>query len=430
MTGTQPRVDADARRGLIMAMLLIAYTLNFIDRQIVGILAEPIKADLGLSDAQLGWMGGAAFALFYTSLAIPIAMLADRRDRSWIIAIGLGLWSLMTAVCGLARGFWELFFARVGVGVGEAAGVAPAYSLISDLYPPERRARALALFSLGIPIGNSAGVVFGGVLAAQIDWRWAFIAVGLIGVLFAPIFKAVVKDPGRGRFESAAPRAAPRLGAVLGMLARKPAFWLLSFGAGTSSLVAYGFAFWLPSVLARSFGLELVDRSLLFGGILLVGGVAGISLGGALGDRLGAANPRGYAIVPALAFAVTLPAYLLALNVDNIWIAAPLFLIPTALGLAWLGPVVTAITNLVPPEMRATASASFLFINNLIGLGVGSTLIGEISTALTARYGDEALRMSAMVVSSFYALAALLMLLAARRLARDWYRPAGAEPPV
>jgi len=220
MASASPIIAADSRRGLIMAMLLIAYTLNFIDRQIVGILAEPIKADLGLTDAQLGWMGGAAFALFYTALAIPIAMVADRRDRSWIIAIGLGLWSLMTAVCGLARNFWELFLARVGVGVGEAAGVAPAYSLIADLYPPEQRARALALFSLGIPIGNSAGVVFGGVLAAQVNWRWAFIAVGLLGVVFAPFFKAIVQDPGRGRFESGPPPAAPRLGAVLGMLAR------------------------------------------------------------------------------------------------------------------------------------------------------------------------------------------------------------------
>ncbi|MEO7240872.1 MAG: MFS transporter, partial [Sphingomicrobium sp.] len=179
-----------------MTFLVVAYTLNFVDRQIVGILAEPIKHDLALSDAQLGWMGGAAFALFYTALAIPLAMLADRRDRSWIITIGLTLWSAATALCGFAQNFGQLFAARMGVGVGEAAGVAPAYSLISDLYPPERRARALAIFSLGIPFGSALGVLFGGLIAARIDWRFAFIAIGLAGVLFAPLFKAAVRDPG------------------------------------------------------------------------------------------------------------------------------------------------------------------------------------------------------------------------------------------
>jgi predicted MFS family arabinose efflux permease len=190
-------------RALVMTFLVIGYTLNFIDRQIIGILAEPIKADLGLTDAQLGWMGGTAFALFYTLLAIPLAMLADRRDRSWIITVGLFFWSLMTAVCGLAQNFWSLFLARMGVGVGEAAGVAPAYSLISDLYPAEQRARALAIFSLGIPFGSALGVLFGGLLAAQVDWRFAFIAIGLAGVLFAPLFKLVVRDPGHGRSDEA-----------------------------------------------------------------------------------------------------------------------------------------------------------------------------------------------------------------------------------
>ncbi len=409
-------------RSAMMAMLLVAYTLNFIDRQIIGILAEPIKEDLGLSDSQLGWMGGAAFALFYTSLAIPIARLADRRDRSWIVAIGLALWSLMTAVCGLAANFWQLFLARMGVGIGEAAGVAPAYSLISDLYPPQQRARALAFYSLGIPIGNSAGVVFGGVMAAQVDWRWAFFTIGLAGVLFAPLFKMVVKDPGHGYLQSGRQAAAPSLATVLGILARKPAFWLLSFGAGTSSLVAYGFAFWLPSLLARSYGLELVDRSLLFGAVLLVGGMIGIMLGGILGDRLGSSHPRGYALVPGAAFVLILPVYLIGFSLDNLWLATPLFVLGNALALVWLGPVVTAITNLVASEMRATASAAFLFINNLVGLGLGTAVIGMISDALSARYGEESLRYSAMLVACLYALAALLMLLAARRLQRDWYK--------
>ncbi len=406
-------------RTLVMTFLVIAYTLNFIDRQIVGILAEPIKHDLHLTDSELGWMGGTAFALFYTVLAIPLAMLADRKDRSWIIAAGLGLWSAATALCGLAQNFWQLFLARMSVGVGEAAGVAPAYSLISDLYPPAQRSRALAIFSLGIPLGSSFGVLFGGLLAAHVDWRFAFIGIGLLGVVFAPFFKAVVRDPGHGRADEGTRSAAPTLAVVFRTVAAKPAFWLLGFGAGTASLVSYGLVFWIPSFLARSYGLDLTDRSLLFAAILLVGGCAGIWFGGVAGDRLGNAHPRGYALVPAVAFAITLPAYLLAFSTESLVSASLLFLIPTALGLAWLGPVVTAITRLVPPEMRATAAALFLFINNLIGLGAGSTVIGAISDALSSRYGEESLRYSAMATTLLYALAALLMLLAAGRLKRD-----------
>ena len=413
---------ATSSRGLMMTMLVIAYTLNFIDRQIIGILAEPIKADLGLTDSELGWMGGTAFALFYTLLAIPIAMLADRRNRSWIITIGLSVWSLATALCGLANNFWQLFLARMSVGVGEAAGVAPAYSLISDFYPPEQRARALAVFSLGIPLGSAFGVLFGGLIAAQIDWRYAFIIIGIVGVLFAPIFKWIVKDPGHGRFDEAPRLAAPPLRLVFRTVASKPSSWLLAFGAGTASLVSYGLAFWIPSFLARSYGLELEERSWVFASILLIGGGAGIWFGGVFGDRLGNANPRGYALVPAIAFAITLPAYLLAFSTESLLVSSLLFLIPTALGLMWLGPVVTAITRLVAPEMRATAAALFLFVNNLIGLGLGSTVIGIISDALTARYGDEALRYSAMATTSLYALAALLMFLASRSLARDFHK--------
>ncbi len=424
---TSNSAAAPRNRALIMIFLVVCYTLNFIDRQIIGILAEPIKQDLQLTDSQLGWLGGAAFALFYTALAIPLAMLADRRDRSWIISIGLAVWSAATALCGLAQNFWQLFAARMSVGVGEAAGVAPAYSLISDLYPPEKRARALAIFSLGIPLGSALGVLFGGLLAARVDWRFSFIVIGLLGVLFAPLFKAVVKDPGHGRAEEGPRSAAASVGTVFRTIAAKPAFWLLSFGAGTASLVSYGLAFWIPSFLARSYGLELVDRSLIFAAILLVGGSAGIWFGGVAGDRLGNAHPRGYALVPAVAFAITLPAYLLAFSSNSLLLSSFLFVIPTALGLTWLGPVVTAITRLVPPEMRATAAAMFLFINNLVGLGAGTLVIGAISDALTGRYGDEALRYSAMATTLLYALAALLMLLAAGRLKRDLAPPSAGS---
>lgn len=401
-------------RTLVMALLIIAYTLNFIDRQIAGILAEPIKHDLNLSDEQLGWIGGTAFALFYTVLAIPIARYADRSDRSIVLTAGLALWSLATAACGLAQNFVQLFLGRMSVGIGEAAGVAPAYSLLTDLYPAERRARAMALFSLGIPLGSAIGVVFGGIVAAKVDWRMAFIVVGIAGLVFAPLFKAGVRDPGH---QGDIARAS--IADVFAVVAKKPSFWLMSFAAGTGSLVSYGLAFWIPSFLARSFHLELVERSWIFGAILLVGGVAGVWLGGVVGDRVRRSRPSAYALVPTVTYALSLPAFLLAFSSDSIAVAALLFVIPTALSLAWLGPVIGAITGLVKPHMRATAAAMFLFITNLIGLGVGSWLIGRISDALELQYGDESLRYSAMATTLLYALAALLMGLASIRIERD-----------
>lgn len=397
-----------------MSLLIIAYTLNFVDRQIAGILAEPIKADLHLTDSQLGWLGGTAFALFYTVLAIPIARYADRSDRSLVLTAGLALWSLATAVCGVAQNFYQLFLARMSVGIGEAAGVAPAYSLLTDLYPAERRARAMALFSLGIPLGSALGVVFGGLIAAKVDWRMAFLTLGIVGILFAPLFKAGVRDPGHAQSENTA-----SVYEVFALISGKPSFWLMSFAAGIGSLISYGLAFWIPSFMARSFHLELVDRSLIYGAILLVGGVAGVWLGGELGDRLKKARPSAYALVPTVTYALCLPAFLLAFSSHSIVASSILFIIPTALSLAWLGPIISAINGLVPAYMRATASAMFLFINNLIGLGLGTLVIGTISDALKAQYGDEALRYSAMVTTLLYVVSALLMGLAALRLARD-----------
>jgi predicted MFS family arabinose efflux permease len=401
-------------RRWLMTLLVIAYTLNFVDRQIAGILAETIKHDLNLTDSQLGWLGGTAFALFYTVLAIPIARLADRSDRSIILTAGLALWSLATAMCGFAQNFVQMFLGRMSVGIGEAAGVAPAYSLLADLYPAERRARAMALFSLGIPLGSALGVVFGGLIAAAVDWRMAFITLGVAGLLFAPLYKAGVKDPGQAKRE-----APVSFAQVFAVVARKPSFWLMSLATGIGSLISYGLAFWIPSILARSFHLGLVDRSIIYGSTVLIGGVAGVWLGGLIGDRLKGSRPSAYALVPMVTYALCLPAFLLAFSSQSIALTAVMLVIPTALSLAWLGPVASAVTGLVAPNMRATVSAMYLFILNLIGLGLGTLVIGAISDALTSAYGTEALRYSAMATTTLYVIAALLMGLAALRLPRD-----------
>lgn len=423
MNETTSAAPTSGRR--VLTILLLAYIFNFLDRQILSILQIPIQAELKLSDEQLGLMGGIAFALLYSGLGIPVAWLADRKSRVRIIAVSLGVWSAFTALCGTAQNFWQLFFARMGVGVGEAGGVAPAYALIADYFPPERRARALAIFSLGIPIGSAMGVFFGGWLASSVNWRSAFMIVGLAGLLLVPLVWFGIRDPERGRFDrkpGAAVPEAPPFGLVMKTVAAKPSFWLLGFGAASGSALGYGFAFWLPQFLSRSFGLELIEISWFYGSIALVGGIAGILLGGWLGDRLGSVRPAAYPLIPAICFLLAAPVYAFAFFASSLPLAWILLAIGTALSLAWLGPVVTAIQHIVAPSMRATASAAFLFINNLLGIGFGIYFLGYMSKQLTARYGEDSLQYSMFYALVFYLLAATLYGLAALRVDRDWHR--------
>jgi MFS family permease len=418
------RAREGAPGGRVLLILLLAYIFNFIDRQIIGVLAVPIKAELALSDTELSLMGGIAFALFYSGLAIPIAWLADRKSRVNIIAVSVALWSGFTALCGLAQNFWHLFLARMGVGIGEAGGVAPSYALISDFYPKEKRGRALAFFSLGIPIGSALGVFFGGWIAQNLDWRAAFIIVGLAGLPAALLVKLGVPEPVRGGFDSAdgaASEPAPPFLAVAATLARTPSFWLLSFGAASGSILGYGLIFWLPSFFSRSFGLELAEVGWFYGSIVLVGGVAGTWLGGWFGDKAGPGNPAAYALIPAICFLIAAPVFAIGLFAPSLAIGWALFAIGQMLALAWLGPVIAAVQHIVPPNMRATASASFLFINNLIGIGFGIFFLGFMSDTMSAAYGADSLRWSILYGLGFYLLSGLIYLAASRRLARDWY---------
>lgn len=415
MTPAQPTLTVPRARA-VLALLLFAYIFNFLDRQILGILGPSIKADLHLSDTQFGAIGGLAFALLYSVLGVPLAYLADRTSRSSVIAGSLAVWSGFTALCGIATGYWQLFLFRLGVGVGEAGGVAPSYALIADYFPPKRRARALAIFSLGVPIGLGGGSFIGAYLAAWFGWRSAFLIMGLAGILLAPVIKYAVRDLPR---PAPTGEAAPLL-QVFPMVARKPTFWLMAFAASMSSLCGYGLAVWTPSVLIRSYHLDLIATGNFLASLLIIGGCTGVFLGGWLADRFGAMDRGWYAKLPTIAWLITAPTFALGLMAPSLWIAWPLLLIPNALNILWLGPVTTAVQHLVPQPMRATASASFLFINNLIGLGVGPLLIGGISDALKATYGAESLRYAAVGCTAFYLFAALLMLFAIKRLRVDW----------
>lgn len=439
------RAASPSYRYYVLGVLILIYMLNFLDRQIIGILAAPLKAEFNLSDSQFGLLGGLAFALLYSTLAIPIAWLADRFSRVWIMTGALTIWSGFTALCGLAGGFGSLFLCRMGVGIGEAGGVAPAYSLIADYFPKSQRARALAAYAFGIPLGMAAGTLVGGLLAATYGWRTAFIVVGVLGVLVAPVLRLTVKDPKRGGLdvEPAAPSAAPvetpkapPFKEVVRTLAPKPSFWLLAFGAASSSVCGYGVAAWLPSFFMRSFGLTLSETAWYYSAIVLVGGVAGIWLGGSMADRLGKKSKAAYPLTPAIAFLISVPCFILAMNSGAVvsaimpgsdpngaaalTMAFLIFLIPTGLNLTWLGPITAAVQHLATPAMRTTASALFLLINNLLGIAVGIYYFGWMSDLLRPAFGEESLRWAIYTGMGFYLLSSALLFGASRTLKKDW----------
>lgn len=410
-----PAPASPAYRGVVLAMLLLVYTFNFVDRQILSILAPGIMAELHLTKSQMGLLGGIAFASVYSTLAIPLSLLADRTSRTWVITGSLALWSGFTALCGMAGNFAQLFLCRLGVGVGEAGGVAPSYAVIADYFPAGSRARALAIYSLGIPLGSAAGVMLGGHIAKSIDWRTAFLVVGVLGVAIAPLFRLVVREAPRDRSGGGAP-----VREVFGMLARKRSFWLLAFGASASSMLGYGLAFWLPTLMKESFGLDPAQTGNFYGAILLLGGIAGVLAGGFIGDWLGARDRGAYARLPAIAFVLAVPLFAGGVMSSTVTAAFLFFVVPQALAYVWLGPVISAVQHLVPAHMRATASASFLLINNLIGLGVGIYVLGGLADALAPRFGGEALRYAMLFSLVCYLIAALLMWLAAKPLSEEW----------
>lgn len=399
----------------VLGMLLVVYTFNFLDRQILSILAKPVMADLDLNYTQMGLLGGLAFSLLFTTMAIPLGVLADRRGRAKVIGWSLAVWSGFTALCGAVTGFWQLFLCRLGVGIGEAGGVAPSYALISERFPPEKRARALATYSLGIPMGQAAGALLGAVIAASVNWRAAFVVLGVAGLLVVWPFRRVVKD----QPQSAEAVAVPVMD-TFRRLAAQPTFWLISLGAATGSLVAYGLAFWIPTVVQQNYGLTLTQTGQFLAAQQLIAGSLGMYAGGVLADRIGRGDRANYARIAALGYLLCFPLLFFALNASNATLLFVLLLLPSALIYLWLGPVVTAVQHLVPANERATASACFLFVNNGIGLTLGSLVIGSLAEHFKPEHGGEALRLACVSVSGLYLLATLLMLLAAPRLRRAW----------
>ena len=410
-----------AYKRFALAMLTAVYALNFIDRQILVILQEPIKADMALSDAQLGLLSGFAFAVIYVTAGIPIAYWADRGNRRNVISLAVAVWSGMTAVSGLAQNYGQLLLARVGVGLGEAGGSPPAHSMISDYYPPEQRATALSIYSSGIYVGILLGFLFGGVIAEAFGWRTAFMVVGLPGVLFALVLRFTLREPVRGRWEkpAAAHTPQPGLKQTMALLRDRPSFWYIALGSAFASYVAYGNGNFLPSFLIRNHHMSIAEVGTILALVSGVSGALGTFLGGYLSDRYGTRDMRWYLWIPMLGIALAYFPYLNMLLTDNISSGLVLVFFALILNSFYLGPCIALSHALVEPGMRALTSAVLFFVLNMIGLGLGPFLTGLVSDMLVPAYGDQALRYSMVVTTQVYLLALLMFALAARRLPAD-----------
>ncbi len=420
--GPPPQLFSNAYRSYVLGLLVVVYVFNFVDRQILYILLESIKQDLQVSDTALGFLSGTAFAVFYTFAGIPLARWADAGTRRNIIALAIFVWSGMTALTGLTRTFPQLLLARIGVGIGEAGCSPPAHSLISDYFPPERRATALSIYALGIPIGSAIGYLAGGWLDEWFDWRTAFLVVGLPGVALALVVRLTLREPPRGHADPDGTDVDSRqtTGEVLGFILSLRSFVHMSIGAALHSLYGYGAGAFIPAFLRRVHEIPSGEVGTWLFAVGLTTGVAGTFLGGYLSDWIGKRDPRWYVWVPALATVVYIPfAFLFYLWPDGRQAFA--FFVPAALlGSMYLGPSFALAQGLVKPRMRALASAILLFILNLIGLGLGPQLVGFLSDLLAPRYGVDSVRYALLyVVVIGAAWSTLHYALAARTLRED-----------
>ncbi len=391
----------DGYRTYALALFVLVYVINFIDRQIFSILIEPIRAEIHLSDTQLGFLGGIAFAIFYTFAGIPIARWADVGVRKNIVALALLIWSGMTMFTATAKSFSMLIIARVGVGIGEAGCSPPIHSLISDMYPEERRATALSTYALGIPIGAAIGTLAGGWIGEYFGWRMAFLVVGFPGIIVAGIVYLTIKEPPRGFSD---PGGVPPKKETVPFTETVKFLWSLksfrhlSFAGALHAFVGYGVGLFIPSFFIRVHGFGLAETStyLFFIGLT---GMIGTYLGGYLGDKYGERDKRWYMGIPGIATFLGVPFALIFYTTADPILAIFLAIPGYILGPMYLGPTFAMTQTLVTPAMRSMASAILLFILNLIGLGLGPVFAGFLSDTLRPEYGEESIRYSLLILA-------------------------------
>lgn len=416
-------LEPDRRyRWLVLVILTVVYTFNFIDRQILVILQEPIKNELGLSDAQLGILTGFSFALIYVCAGIPIAWLADRSNRRNIVAASLALWSAMTALSGLVSNYSQLILARLGVGLGEAGGSPPAHSIISDYFPPAQRGTAISFYSAGIYLGVLFGFAGGGYIAETFGWRTAFFIVGIPGVLFAAVVLLLVREPRRGRWDTAKADRPVTIAETLSVLRRLRSFWWIALGCAMTSFVAYGNGNFFPSYLIRNHGFSVADVGFALGLVSGIAGAIGTFMGGFIADRLGHSDKRWYLWVPVAGNVLALGPMSYALLGSDAGLILLLLFPANILNSLYLGPSIAMVQSLVVPGMRAMASAILFFILNMIGLGLGPVMVGVLSDAFASPFGADNLRYAMITTLMLGMSGTVCFLIGARSLTTDLQR--------
>lgn len=431
-TASAPIVYSAGYVRYVVGILTVVYVFNFMDRQILSILMQPIKLEMQLSDTQLGFLSGVAFALFYATLGVPIARLADQYSRVNIITICLSIWSFMTVLSGVAGNFLQLLAARIGVGIGEAGGGPSSHSLIADYVKVENRSTALGVFALGVPIGLMVGFQVGGWLEQNYGWRVAFLAAGFPGLILALILRMTVKEPARGHSQMEAQVIhgdQPSIKQVMQHMRAIRTFRLLCFACAMQAFAGYGLIQWLPSFLSRSHQMTSGDIGFWLAMTIGVGGAIGSAGGGYLADRFGKKDIRWQLWLPGIGGFLGAPiafGILLSDNPDTVMIYV--FLHAIAVN-AYLGPAFAVTQTLSPVRMRALASALLLFMINIIGLGLGPQIVGILSDQLRPAFGDESLRYGILIGCMAYLVAAAFFALAAKAAREDYRHAAILEAP-
>lgn len=393
------RYDTASARNYALVLLTIVYSFNFIDRQLLAILQESIKLELTLSDSQLGLLTGFAFAVFYVVAGLPIARWADRSNRRNIVALAVGLWSFMTALSGAVQNYSQLLLARIGVGVGEAGGSPPSHSIISDIFPAEKRASAIAFYSTGVNIGILFGFLLGGWLNEYFGWRIAFLVVGVPGILLAIMVRFTLAEPIRGLAEKRQVSDEPiAFSQVVSLLWSRRSFRHLAFAGALNAFAGYSTSNWTASFMIRSHEMTTGELGTWLAVILGFCGAVGVLCGGLLADRLAPRDKRWYVWLPAITGIICVPFMAAVYLVDDPYTALALSVVPGLLFNVWLGNAIATTHGLVGLRMRATASAILFLILNIIGLGAGPWSIGLLSDYLQPSLGLDSLRYAMLYV--------------------------------
>lgn len=423
------------RRHYTLLLLTFVYAMSLIDRQIMGVLIEPVKREFQVSDTAMGLLSGLAFALFYSALAVPMGRLADRGNRRNMVAWCCGAWSLMTGLCGLAGGYWQLAAARVGVAIGEAGGTSPSLSMIADHYPPRQRSRAMSVFMLGPPLGTLFGLGLGAWLAQRYGWRSAFFWMTLPGAVAAVLLRSGGIEPLRGRWDSSDDAASARAGAgeSLATVAKamwvSPAFMRITVAGLLLGFAGYGIGIWSTAFLVRSHGLALRDAGILIGLTSGLAAICGSLFSGWLCDRMIVRDVRWQLGVPIIGLLLALPLGVIYLlyPAGQVWLIGALK-VPHAMMFSllfsffsvwWTAPSFAALTALVPSHRRTTVLALYGLGLTVVGGGLGPLYVGMLSDAFTPAFGAESLRWALLSVMGAFALAAAAFATALNAYARS-----------